>query len=87
MRATDFIRGILDFIDNVEQDTPVTDYEEECVDDEPATTLANSPDIMIVPTDTILSLGNDVNKPKHPSDLRADSISMYPNMQYNPENR
>ena len=78
MRATDFIRGLLDFIDSVDQEE-VNDYEEECPIEEPNNTLSNSPDTLIVPLDTILSIGDDVNKPKHPSDIRADSISMYPN--------
>lgn len=81
MRATDFIRGLLDFIDNIDQ-TEANDYEEECPIEEPNNTLANSPDTLIVPLDTILSIGNDVNKPKNPSDIRADSISMYPNAQF-----
>lgn len=28
--------------------------------------------------------GGGVNGPKHPADIRADSVSMYPNHQHNP---
>lgn len=46
---------------------------------------SNSPDERITSQELILSMGNDLNKPKAPSDIRADSISMYPNMQYKPD--
>lgn len=91
MRATEFIRGLLDLIDQVDGQDEVQqplDYEEEVIiiqpEEEYDTPYSNSPDEMVTPIDTILSIGNDINKPKHPSDLRADSFSMYPNMQYNP---
>jgi len=98
MRATDFIRGMLDLIDNLQsQQTTAADYEEEnmehgcgcgpdcdcpeCIEKDG---FSNSPDEQITPASTILSMGNDINKPKHPSDLRADSFSLYPNTQYDP---
>lgn len=91
MRATEFIRGLLDLIDQVDGQEEVQqpiDYEEEVIIIQPEveydTQYSNSPDELVTPIDTILSVGNDINKPKHPSDLRADSFSMYPNMQYNP---
>lgn len=91
MRATEFIRGLLDLIDQVDGQEEVqqpVDYEEEVIILQPQaeydTRYSNSPDESVTPIDTILSVGNDINKPKHPSDLRADSFSMYPNMQYNP---
>jgi hypothetical protein len=93
MRSTDFIRNILDIIDGLEnqQDTEQVDYEEEnpacaCSDNE-TTQFANSPDENYTDEKVIFSIGNDINKPKHPSDLRADSFSMYPNMQYNPRSK
>ena len=84
MRATEFIRGLLDLIDSV--DNPfeqVTDYEDEVTEpSEPeAQQYSNSPDELVIPTSTILSIGNDVNKPKNPADIRADSFSMYPDWQ------
>ena len=96
MRATDFIRGMLDLIDNLEtrQDS-VEDYKEENIDSgcncgpdcdcpECIEKYSNSPDEMYVSDKTIMSMGNDINKPKNPSDLRTDSFSLYPNMQYDP---
>jgi hypothetical protein len=96
MKITDIIRGMLDFIDGVDGKEETVDYEEEnptcelerivqLAGDNPQ--FANSPDEQITPSEVIFSMGNDLNKPKHPSDIRADSISMYPNMQYNPENK
>lgn len=89
MKATEFIRGLLDLIDQAQDETasePAQDYADEVVIIEPTEDegLSNSPDTMVVPTDTILSMGNDLNKPKHPSDLRTDSFSLYPNTQYDP---
>lgn len=89
MRATDFIRSLLDVIDNIETKNSSPDYEDEVTDTDevvvdPAAGYSNSPDETYASTDVVLSVGNDINKPKHPSDLRADSISLYPNMQYDP---
>jgi hypothetical protein len=88
MRATEFIRGLLDLIDSVDnQQDPTNDYEEEVViiqPEEDTTQYANSPDEMYTDEKVIFSMGNDLNKPKHPSDLRADSFSMYPNYQAKP---
>ena len=91
MRATEFIRGLLDLIDSATiQQEPVNDYEEEVViavptePEECDTQYSNSPDEFYTNEKTLFSIGNDLNKPKHPSDLRADSVSLYPNMQYKP---
>jgi hypothetical protein len=90
MRATEIIRNLLDIIDQVDDtkneeaeieiEIDTTDYEEE-------TQYSNSPDEHYTHKDTLLSMGNDLNKPKHPSDIRADSVSMYPNMQYDPRKK
>lgn len=95
MKATEIIRNLLDLIDSVEttESNPTVDYEDEtsssCGSDCDCpecqqTQLSNEPDELYVDTDTILSIGTDLHKPKHPSDIRADSVSMYPNMQYDP---
>lgn len=42
---------------------------------------ANTPHAVSQPVATILAQGDDINKPKNPSDIRADSVSMYPNFQ------
>ena len=42
---------------------------------------ANAPHEVTQPVATIIAQGDDVNKPKHPSDIRANSVSMYPNYQ------
>lgn len=83
MRATEFIRELLDLIDRVnDTQSSAPDYENE-VSDSNAETLqySNTPDEQVTPIKTILSLGNDVNKPKNPADIRSDSFSMYPNWQ------
>jgi hypothetical protein len=90
MRATEFIRGLLDLIDSATiQQEPVNDYEDEVVvavpvepEEDCTTQYSNSPDEFYTNEKTLFSIGNDLNKPKHPSDLRADSVSLYPNMQY-----
>jgi hypothetical protein len=84
MRATEFIRGLLDLIDSVDQkQDQVNDYEDEVVQpEETGLQYSNSPDEQITPTDTILSIGNDVNKPKHPADIRVSTVALYPNTAY-----
>jgi len=85
MRATEFIRGLLDLIDSVDSpEETSSDYVDEVpeIDVDIDTQYSNSPDEMYADEDTIFSIGNDINKPKHPSDLRTDSFSLYPNMQY-----
>ena len=84
MRATEFIRELLDLIDSVnDTQSSAPDYEDEVSDDnKESLQYSNTPDEKITPSKTIFSMGNDINKPKHPSDIRADSFSMYPNMQY-----
>lgn len=42
---------------------------------------ANAPHEMQQPMATIIAQGDDVNKPKHPSDIRTNAPSMYPGHQ------
>ncbi len=90
MRAVEFIRDMLDLIEKVElqQNTQNgQDYADECdpAEENPNDTqYSNSPDERVTSEKVIFSIGNDLNKPKHPSDLRSDTFSMYPNMQYDP---
>jgi hypothetical protein len=90
MRATEFIRGLLDLIDDLDLGDAISQSQNDYVDEVPEievdidTQYANSPDEMYTDSETIHSIGNDLHKPKHPSDIRSDSVSMYPNMQYNP---
>jgi hypothetical protein len=64
-------RHLLDFIDGVEQ--PVDAKEPK---------YSNQPDEVVVPVATVIAGGTDLNAPKNPADIRADSISMYPNHQH-----
>jgi len=45
------------------------------------TEYSNSPEEKYAPLDAVIASGDDVHKSKHPSDIRADSMSMYPNFQ------
>jgi hypothetical protein len=96
MRATEFIRSILDLVDNLDgKDDEKLDFadevssdcgcDDECYCPDCQSTLANSPDTVFATVDMITKdAGGGVNGPKHPSDLRADSFSMYPNFQAKP---
>ena len=93
MRATDLIRHVLDLIDTIEKSGPV-DVEE--LEEKPAkkeratrkTKHANTPDEQYASVDAITKdMGGGPNKPKHPADLRGDSNSLYPTMQYDPYKR
>ena len=93
MRATDFIRNILDVIDGLEHQLPApasAPYDDQVHRfDQVADlvqggvgTCANQPqeayaDIAAVTVDA----GGGVNGPKNPADMMSNSISMYPNYQ------
>jgi hypothetical protein len=47
--------------------------------------LANSPNPSTLDAKTVFSMGDDVHKPKQPSDIRTNAPSMYPNHQHNPK--
>lgn len=50
-----------------------------------AQTYANEPSMQIADIDSVTKdAGGGVNGPKHPADIRSDSVSMYPNTQYKP---
>jgi len=44
------------------------------------TEYSNSPEEMIAPIDAVLAAGDDVHRSKHPSDMRSDSVSLYPGL-------
>lgn len=72
MKINEIFRHLLDFIDSVEHAEPENTEPE----------YANEPETTTIPTATILATGTDANRPKNPADIRADSISMYPNHQH-----
>ena len=85
MRATEFILQLLDLIDNVDADKDtVNDYEEEATDSnsDPSQQYGNSPDPMLASSDAIMNTGNDLNKPKHPADIRVSTVALYPDAAY-----
>lgn len=85
MRATEFIRQLLDLIDSADtEEHQKTDYEDESEKDdtEISSQYSNSPDATLASMDNILSIGNDVNKPKHPADIRVSTVALYPNTAY-----
>lgn len=45
------------------------------------TEYSNSPEERVADVDAVIASGDDVHRSKHPSDIRADSISMFPNFQ------
>jgi hypothetical protein len=44
----------------------------------------NGPDENYIDMKTMFSVGNDLNKPKHPADIRTNAPSMYPGHQHDP---
>lgn len=76
MRVSDLIRSTLDLIDRNSEE-----QEAGAVGDLHPAEFANAPGEHISDIQSVLAAGNDLNKPKHPSDMRSDSISMYPNYQ------
>lgn len=47
--------------------------------------LSNAPNERYAGLDAVTATGDDINKSKHPSDIRGDHVSMYPNHQHRPE--
>lgn len=87
MRATDFIRGLLDLIDDVQtHEQTAVDYAEENptsdVNCDTENEYSNEPDEQITPVDTIMSIGNDVHHPKDPADIRVSTVALYPDAAY-----
>jgi deoxyribodipyrimidine photolyase len=74
MRASEIIRDILNFIDQVDTKTV---YHDDPVEQ----AYANAPHEVTQPIATIIAQGTDMNHPKHPSDIRTNAPSMYPNFQ------
>lgn len=113
MRATDFIRDILNLIDTDkpvakepiqepvviaiktgnDRPDPHNDAETmaryrqivDLIPDDAEKPFVNTVDEKYADIDSVLAGGTDLNKPKHPSDIRGEHISMYPNFQYDPK--
>lgn len=89
MEPIDFIRSLINLIDSTQKGP---DYEEEKSEDcgcgpecgchDCQTQYSNSPNAVLAPLDTVLSVGNDLNKPKHPADIRVSTVALYPNAAY-----
>ena len=102
MRATEILRGILDIIDDLDdqqaQDVKDTPSAEEFYSDEDrrmnqikdllptdcnSGTYSNSPATSYASIEAVTTdAGGGTSAPKHPADIRADSVSMYPGAQH-----
>ncbi len=93
MRAHELIRGVLDLIEKIESEEEQQETAENFYDDETRrmnqiadltgdstpTTYANTPVTAVASIEAVTTnAGGGTNAPKHPADIRADSISMYP---------
>lgn len=88
MKVTEIIRSILDIIDQSEDAAPeqaiVVDFEEECSLDQikQLSGLSNAPDELYASIEKVTTdAGGGLNGPKNPADIRADSVSMFPDWQ------
>ena len=91
MRATEIIRGVLDLIDQVE--CAQQQQEQPVVQGSFAQLFAqmtaepqgydNSPDPHVQGIESVTTAAGlgGLNGPKNPADIRANSVSMYPNFQ------
>lgn len=98
MRATDVIRNVLDLIDSIDNKEPEIEVapevpEDDCVLQQVVDLLKadysnmydNSPDTHVQGIEAVTTAaGGGWNGRKNPADIRADSISMYPNYQHKP---
>ncbi len=81
MKVTELLRGLLDLIDGVDtqQEPQITDYEDEVVEPEQVKTqhLSNSPDEIYASLDIINKMGNDVNGPVAPEQVKTVTFPMF----------
>ena len=71
MRASEIIRATLNLIDGID----LTDTAS--AGEEPGE-YANSPHEVTQTVAKVVTSGDDIHHEKHPSDIRSDSVSMYP---------
>lgn len=70
MRASEIIRATLNLIDGINlTDKPAEEAQGE---------YANAPHEVTQTVAKIVTGGDDIHHEKHPSDMRSDSVSMYP---------
>jgi len=95
MKITDIIRGVLDLIDGAEaqEQAPAVaiavdvEPEEQIMDMQRLAGIladpefANEPNEVVAPMTAAYPAGDDVHSSKNPADIRADSISMFPDWQ------
>lgn len=94
MKITDIIRSVLDIIDGAE--APVepaiaiaveVEPEEQIMDMQRLAGILSDPEFANVPNEIVAPMGaaypagDDVHQNKNPADIRADSISMFPDWQ------
>jgi hypothetical protein len=70
-------RHLMDFIDGQSQEVTPQDTPQ-------APKYANSPKEETAPITASFPSGTDMHHSKNPADIKADSISMYPNHQHKP---
>lgn len=71
MLANEIFRHLLDFIDGVQEPSAADEV-----------SYSNEPNTTVVSTSAVIAGGTDLNAPKNPADIRADSVSMYPTHQH-----
>jgi len=101
MRANEIIRAVLDVIDNLDpatlqpEEQPVGYTGNDMVriqqiagvlpTDGSMSVLANAPNEQYADISAVTGTGDDLNKSKHPSDIRGFPGSLFPNFQARPE--
>ena len=88
MRATEFIRGLLDLIDSVDSpEETSSDYVDEVpeIDVDIDTQYSNSPDELYADIKKVTTdAGGGINGPKNPADIRVSTMPLYPGYTYDP---
>ena len=88
MRATEFIRDILDLIDKIDCDTADVEVQSDTeraaaqvadLVSAPTTIYTSEPNVKYADITAVTTgAGGGVNGPKHPADLRGNSFRLYP---------
>lgn len=99
MRIAEVIRNILDILDAIDQYDQEQEQQKSIRNVDPETSnrlnqisdlldkqqsdIANRPNEQYADIEAVTATGNDVNKSKHPADIRTNAPSMYPGYQHN----
>ncbi len=79
MKVSELLRGLADIIDGAEAQPQANDYEDEmsCSVEDPKPEISNSPNEIYTSLEIIDRMGNDVNGPARPEQVKTATFPMF----------